>query len=209
MPGMHRALAVRMELDILKQPNIGQTSGSTNQINSVDHRWVGTGTNETITLNDFAKASYALNQANVPMVNLVAIVHPSVAYTLGTQTNLVNLMSPQPKWQSIVNDGIVTGMRFVTNVYGFDVYTSNYLPTVGAETIGAKTTAQGVTNLFFSAAPGNTLPIIGQIRQFPKVERKREMTLQRDEYMVTCRYGFKLFRPENMVIILTDTDQVN
>ena len=209
VPGMHRALAVRMETDILKQPNAGQTPNDANQINGVDHRWVGSGASETISLNDFAKASYSLHQANVPMTNLVAIVHPSVAYTLGTQTNLVNLMTPQPQWSKIVNDGMVTGLRFVTNIFGFDVYTSNYLPSVGAETIGGKTTAQGATNLFFSAAPGDTMPIIGQIRQAPKVDTRYNMLKQRDEWMVTCRYGFKLYRPENMVIVLTDTDQVN
>jgi hypothetical protein len=210
VPGQHYALAVRMETDILKTPNAGQTASDTNQINSVDHRWVGTGTNEQITLNDFAKADYALDEANVPAEGRVAIVHPSVAYTLGTQTNLMNLMSPQPAWQGIVNQGYVTGMRFVTNIFGFDVYVSRFLPQVGAETIGSKTTAQGVTNLFFAATNTNdAMPIIGQIRQQPKVETEYKKDLQRTEYVTTCRYGFKLYRPENMVIILTDTDQVN
>lgn len=208
VPGQHQALAVRMETDILKQPNLGQTASAANQINGVDHRWVGSGTNETLSLNDFAKAQYALSQANVPMTNLTAIVHPSVAYTFGTQTNLMNLMSPVPAWTKIVTDGYATGTRFVTNIFGFDVYTSNYLPTVGIETIGGKTTAQGVTNLFFSAASGQSMPIIGQIRQAPRVQSEFKKDLQRTEYVTTCRYGFKLFRPENMVVILSDTDQV-
>lgn len=208
VPAQHRALAVAMETNILSKPNAGQTASDTNSINGAEHRWVGSGTSETISLTDFAKAQYALMKANVPMSNLVAIVDPTVAYTLATQTNMVNLMTNQPQWNKIVNDGIVSGMRFVTNVYGFDVYTSNYLPTVGAETIGGKTTAQGVTNLFFSAAPGDTLPIIGLIKQSPKVESEYKKDLQREEYVTTCRYGFKLYRPDNMVIVLTDTDQV-
>lgn len=210
VPGQAYALSVRMETDILKTPNAGQTASSTNQINGVDHRWVGTGTSETITLNDFAKADYALNQANVPAQNRVAIVHPSVAYTLGTQTNLVNLMTPQPAWQRIVNEGYLTGTRFIGNIYGFDVYVSNFLPQVGAETIGSGTVAQGATNLFFAATSINdAMPIVGQIRQSPKVETEYKKDLQRTEYVTTCRYGFKLYRPENMVIVLTDTDQVN
>jgi hypothetical protein len=35
---------------------------------------------------DFAKARYALTKSNVPMRNLVAIVDPSTAYTIETQT---------------------------------------------------------------------------------------------------------------------------
>lgn len=208
VPGQHRALAVAMETDILATMPDGQTAASTNQINGVDHRWVGSGTNETITLNDFAKADLALRRANVPMVNKVAIVDPTVAYTLGTQTNLVNLMTPQPKWQGIVNSGAVTGMQFVTNIYGFDIYVSNHLKNVGAETISGKTTAQGAANLFFCAAGGDSMPIIGLIRQPPKVDSEYVKDLQREEYLTTCRYGFKLFRPENAVVILTDTDQV-
>lgn len=99
-------------------------------------------------------------------------------------------------------------MRFVKNIYGFDVYVSNRLKNVGVETIGARTTAAGsVANLFFSTAPG-VKPFVGAIRQAPKVDSSYNKDLQRDEYVTTCRYGFKLFRPENMVVVLTDTDQV-
>jgi hypothetical protein len=33
--------------------------------------------------------------------------------------------------------------------------------------------------------------------------------LQRDEWVTTCYYGFKLFRPESQVVIVTDVDQVS
>jgi hypothetical protein len=75
---------------------------------------------------DFQKARYALRKANVPLVNLVAIVDPSVEYALATQTNLVNF-SNNPRWEGIVRDGLSTGMKFLMNVFGFDVYVSNYL----------------------------------------------------------------------------------
>jgi len=32
--------------------------------------------------------------------------------------------------------------------------------------------------------------------------------LQREEYVTTCRYGFKLYRPENLVTVLSDASQV-
>jgi len=64
-----------------------------------------------------------------------------------------------------------------------------------------------VNNLFFSAV-SDLLPIVGLIRQPPKVDSEYNKDFQREEYVTTCRYGFKLYRPENMVVVLSDTDQV-
>lgn len=214
VPSMSRSLAVAMETDILKTPTPagsgGQTTASLNPINGADHRWVGSGTSETISITDFAKARYAFQTSNVPMSNLIAIVHPSVEYALNTLTNLVNV-SNNPRWEGIIKTGIGggdTGMRFLTNIYGFDVYTSNYLYTnTASETIDGVTAAAGVNNLFFSASP-DVLPIVGSVRQQPKVDSSYNHDFQREEYVTTCRYGLKTFRPENMVIVVTDTDQV-
>lgn len=208
VPRQARAIAVAMEADCLATGPAGQTAADSNTINGAKHRFVGSGASETITVEDFAKARYALFKANVPMTNLTAIVCPEVSYSLQTQTNVVNLLSPQPQWASVVHDGISTGMRFKFNLYGFDVYESNHLKTnTGSETIDAVTAAAGVNNLFFSAA-GDVLPFVGAVRQPPKVDSEYNKDLQRDEYVTTCRYDYKLYRPENLVIVLTDTDQV-
>lgn len=206
VPKQHRAIAKAMEIDILDLAPTAQTSGATNAINGAAHRWVASGTSEVIALQDFAKARYALQKANVPMVNLVAIVDPSVEYTLSTLTNLVNV-SNNPRWEGIVSSGISTGMKFISNVYGFDVYVSQNLKTGVNETIGGVTSGAGVANLFFSAAP-DVLPFVGSVRQAPKVDSEFNKDLQREEYVTTCRYGFKLYRPENMVVVISDTDQV-
>ena len=97
----------------------GQTASDLNSINNGDHRFVAGGTNEVITPQDFQRARYALQKANVPMTNLVAIVDPSVEYELATHTNLVNI-SNNARWEGIVRDGMSTGMKFLMNVYGFD-----------------------------------------------------------------------------------------
>ena len=208
VPRQHRALMEAVEARILGRGPAGQTASDLNVINTANHRWVGSGTSQTMALKDFAMAHYALTKALVPMTNLVAIVDPTVAYTLQTQTNLVNLISPQPQWEDVTRQGIVTGMRFRFNIYGFDVYTSNYLPSIGAETINAKSVTSGVANQFFSAAPGDTLPIIGGFRQMPTVYSEFNKDLQQDEYVTFAEYGFKLYRPENMVVVLTDTSGV-
>lgn len=209
VPEQHRAIAVAMETDILATAPSGQTASNSNTINNAKHRFVGSGTNAVITLNDFAKARHALFKAHVPMTNLTAIVDPTVAYQLATQTNMVNLLSPVQKWTSIISDGYISGMQFVGNVYGFDVYVSNYLKNVGAETIDAVSTdSSGVANLFFAATGDMANPFIGLVRQPPKVDTEFNKDLQREEYMTTCRYDFALFRPENMVCVLTNTNHV-
>jgi len=206
VPKQARAIAKAMEVDLLERGPDGQTASSLNTINGANHRWVASGTNEVITVKDFALANFALQKANVPMTNLVAIVDPSVAFELGTQANQMNVLHNQ-MWEGIISKGYLTGTKFLYNVYGFDVYVSQNLKSGIAETINGKSVTTGVANLLFSAAP-EALPIVGAIRQPPRVESERNKDLQRDEYVTTCRYDAKLYRPENMIVILSDTDQV-
>jgi hypothetical protein len=99
-------------------------------------------------------------------------------------------------------------MQFRFNIYGWDVYISQNLKALAAsETINSVTAASGVCNLFFSADSA-ALPIIGAVRQSPKVDSEFNKDLQREEYVTTCRYDFKLFRPENMIVVISDNDQV-
>lgn len=208
VPKQHRALMEAVETRIFSVANSGQTASNLNTINGASHRWVGSGTSQAIALTDFVKAQYALQKANVPLRNLVAVVDPSVAYTLQTQANLVNLLSPVQRWTQIVNEGAVTGFKFMFNVYGFDIYISNYLPSGISETINSVSVTNGVANYFFSATPGDTCPWIGAFRQQPTVYSEFNKDLQQTEYLTIAEYGFKLYRPENMVTILTSTAAV-
>ena len=210
VPSQARALGERLETDILALAaggaSGGQTAANANQINGADHRFVATGTNETMAVADFAKALYSLKKANVPGSSLVAIVDPSVEYEINTITNIVN-MSNNPRWEGIVETGIGSDMQFVKNIFGFDVFVSNYLPTAN-ENIGALTTASGVANVFMSAASTDILPFMGAMRQMPEVDSDYNKDKQREEYVTTSRYGLKVYRPENLVCVLSDTDQV-
>ena len=132
---------------------------------------------------------------------------PSVEFTLDTLTNITNV-SNNPRWEGIVETGMATGMSFIKNVYGFDVYTSNNLADANEQIGGAgPTTAAGKANMFFSAE-NDVLPFVGAWRQMPTVDSSYEKNKQREEYLTTARYGVKLYRPENLVCILSDTDQV-
>lgn len=207
VPKQARALGKAMEVDMLATGPLSQTAGSTNSINGAAHRWIGQGTNETIDITDFAKAKFALDKANVPEENRVAIVDPSVEYKLNTLSNIVQLAN-NPRWEGVVTTGLANGMQFIRNIYGFDVYVSNNLYTnPTSEQIGSPTSAAGVNNLFFSAA-SEVLPIVGVVRQSPEVDSEYNKDFQREEYVTTCRYDFKTFRPENIVVVVTDTDQV-
>lgn len=209
VPRQHRALMEAVETRILSRGNAGQTASDLNTINGAAHRFVGNGTNETIALKDFYLARYALQKAQVPLVGLTAIVDPSVAYALQTQASVTGLLSPDPQWQSVVKEGMSTGMRFRFHLGGFDVYESNYLPNNIAETVNSKSVTTGVANLFFSAASGDICPFVGGFRQMPTVYSEFNKDTQETEYLTIAEYGFKLYRPENMVVILTDTDQVS
>ena len=212
IPRQHRALMEAVETDILAKANGGQTAGNANIINLADHRWVGTGAGSALAYPDFARAHYALTKANVPLANLCAIVDPSVAYTIQTQANLVNLLSPMPMWENVIREGAMTGFKFRFNLFGFDIYVSNYLPTIASETIttggSAGTVTSGVANFFFSAAPGDTLPWVGAFRQLPTVYSEFNKDLQQEEYLTVAEWGFKLYRPENLVTVLTNTTVV-
>ncbi len=203
VPRMRDAIERAMEVDILEQVPNNQVAGDKNRINGAAHRWVGRGPGATIALDDFAAAKFALKRANVPLTNLVAIVDPTVEYTINTLTNIVNV-SNNPMWQGIVETSMSpTGMRFVANIYGFDVYVSNYLPGSITETIDGDTVNDGVANLFFSA-DSNALPIVGAVRQTPIVDAEFNKDLQREEYVVTARWGFGVLRPESACVVLTE-----
>lgn len=208
VPRQHRVLMEGVETNILSKINTGQTASNANSINGQNHRWVAQGTSQAISLQDFAAARYSMKKANVPMRDLVGIVDPSVIYTLQTQTNLINLITPDPKWQKITSDAAETGFKFEMNIFGFDLYSSNYLPAISSETIGGVTVTTGVPNYLFSAAPGDTLPVVGAFRQMPTVYSEFNKDLQQEEYLTVTEYGFKLYRPENMIAILSATGVV-
>ena len=177
-----------------------------NLINGVAHRKIGQGTNEVMDVKDFAFAGYALQKAKVGRKNLVAIVDPSVAYTLETLTNLTNV-SNNPKWEGIIASGISKDHRFIRNIFGFDVFESMMLPTAN-ETIDGKTTTAGVANQFMSLARPQILPYTLAWRRHPKLRGGENSGTHDIEVETTARWGTGLTRDENLVVIITDIDQV-
>ena len=211
VPKQERAIMAHFERTTLAAPESGVSANDNLSIDGIEHRWAAGGTGAVMTVEDFARARYSLKKLNVPDTNLIAIVDPSVEYTMNTLTNLVSV-SNNPMWEGIVSSGIATGMKFVKNIYGFDIYTSNYLKTVtdGALPTAANAnidfaTVNGKANLFFSAA-SDVNPFVGAWRQAPQVDYEYNKDKQRHEYVTTARYGVKLYRPENMIRVVSKTN---
>lgn len=211
VPEQERAIMAHFETTTLATPEVGVSANSNEVIDGIEHRWAAGGTGAVVTTEDFARARYALKKANVPDRNLIAIVDPSVEFTLNTLTNLTDL-SDNPRWEGIVSSGIATGMKFIKNVYGFDVYCSNYLKDVTDSALNTSADAgvdfssvNGKANLFFSA-DAVAAPFVGAWRQMPEVDTEYNKDFQRDEFVTTARYGVKLYRPENMVRVVSKTN---
>ena len=209
VPEQERAIMEHFEKTTMAAPEAGVAANSDEALDGIAHRIAG-GNSGKIELEDFAFARYVLKKANVPDQNMVAIVDPSVEFTINTLSNVANV-SNNPRFEGLVRDGIATGMRFVANVYGFDVYCSNYLADVDDSALkerdGSTTknfsSTNGKANLFFSAAQ-TVNPFIGAWRQMPEVDYDYNKDFQRHEFVTTARYGVKLYRPENMVVVATD-----
>lgn len=212
VPEQARAIMEHFESTTMAAPEVGVTANSAEAQNGIAHRISG-GNGGKLELEDFAYARFALKKAKVADRAMVAIVDPSVEFQLNTLSNIVNV-SNNPMWEGIVRDGIATGMRFVANVYGFDVYTSNYLKNTVADAALAErdgsttndfSVNNGVANLFFSADAGSN-PFVGAWRQMPEVDYEYNKDYQRHEYVTTARYGVKKYRPEGIVTVVTDPD---
>jgi hypothetical protein len=206
---MRRALDENLETSVFSLANT-QTVNNANSINGASHRFIASGgTNTVLSLDDFAKAKFALDKAQAGGTR-VAIIDPSQEYVfnqlVGGQAFINN-----PQFGGIVNGGFVnevTGMRFVKNIFGFDVYVSNFLsiPTdtaINADARGSVSTpAAPVTNVFMSVG-GDLTPFVGAYRQMPRVEYERNKDLRRDEYVMNARFGLKLYRPECLVSVIS------
>jgi len=199
---MRRALDENMEGSVLSLAN-SQTVNDLNSINGAAHRFVGSGdTNTNLSLDDFAKAKYALDKASAYGAR-VAILDPSQEFVFNKLVG-AQAFTNNPAFGGVVQTGFSdSGMRFIRNFFGFDVYVSNFLATPADTTINSiSVPASPVTNIFM-ATGGDLTPFVGAYRQMPRVEFERNKDLRRDEYVMNARFGLKLYRPECIVSILT------
>jgi len=208
-----RALGEHHETKFLTAVNAAQTGANLNLVNGRPHRWVGSAAANarTMTLDDFIAMKLAFDKANVPAGGRIAIVDPVVEATLNSLQNLVNV-SNNPMFEGIITEGFARDHKFVRNIFGFDIYTSNFLPSLAAtEAINAssygltsETAAVGdKANVFMCVADDSCKPIMHAWRRAPKTEGWRDNEERADKYQVTSRFGFGAQRVDTLGVILT------
>jgi len=205
-----RLIQEHFETRALQTLNDGQTAADNNSINGFDRRFVSAGgttaATRTLELSDLITMRLAFNKGEIPMVGRVAIVDPVVEATMNTRfsiTSGVGDLAANQVWQSITENGFSRDHNFVINLYGWNIMTSNRLPTIANETIDAVQITGGVANIFMCIADDHTKPLMAAWRQQPRVEGERNKDKQRDEFVETARYGFGLQRKDTLGIVLT------
>lgn len=183
--------------------NAAQTADDNNAINGFSHRVVASGTNQVIELDDVINMKLAFDKANVPGAGRVLVVDPVVAATLDKRYQITaSTTDANMFFMDVMTEGFMRERDFVGKLYGFNIITSNLLPTVASETIDAVTVTGGVVNLAFSIFNDNTKPLMYAERRAPKAEFGRNKDLRRDEYTVSSRFGFGVQRLDTLGAIV-------
>jgi hypothetical protein len=209
-----RALGEQHESRFLSVAGTAQTNANVNLVNGRPHRWVAGGasaTNRIMTMSDFIAMKLAFDKANVPAGGRIALVDPIVEATINSLTNIVNV-SNNPMFEGMITEGFARDHKFVRNIFGFDIWTTNFLPvktaqeSLNASGYGlANDTAEvgDVANIFMSIADDSTKPIMHAWRRQPKTEGWRDQEERSDKFQVTSRFGFGAQRLDTLGVILT------
>jgi hypothetical protein len=209
-----RALGENHESKFLNVAGTAQTNANVNLVNGRPHRWVAGGasaTNRLMTMSDFIAMKLAFDKANVPAGGRIALVDPIVEATINSLTNIVNV-SNNPMFEGMITEGFARDHKFVRNIFGFDIWTTNFLPVktateaLNASSYGlANDTAEigDVANIFMSIADDSTKPIMHAWRRQPKTEGWRDQEERSDKFQVTSRFGFGAQRLDTLGVIFT------
>ncbi len=205
-----RAIQENFESRYLAVAEAAQTANDPNTINGHPHRLVASGTTETIELADFITMKLSFDKANVPQAGRVAIIDPVVEASLLSKFNTTYNVDSNPRFQSVMENNFSMEHKFVMNLFGWDIWTSNRLPDIASgEGDGTDTlTNAGKANIFMSILDDNTKPLMVAWRQPPKVEGERNKDRQRDEFVTTARWGVGPQRVDTLGVILTDATTV-
>jgi len=215
MRGMEstRAIQENFESKFLYVAGVtAQTASNTNAVNGFAHRWVAdSAANDThvVGLQDFIEMKLSFDKANVPQQGRICLVDPVTEAALNKLAATFNV-DRNPQFQQLLEEGFAKTNKFLFNLLGWDIWTSNRLArTPAAETITgpsgvAETSAAGyVANVFMSVLDDSTRPIMGAWRQMPSVEGERNKDLARNEYVTRARFGFGRQRPETLGVVLS------
>lgn len=200
-----RALQEFFETRFLEAANLGQAQDGTNEINGFAHRLVADNTSATATLDHFRVMKLAFDKAKAPIAGRVCFVDPVVEATLNelfTMTKPTAGSTENYGFEGIVREGFERNHRFVANIFGWDIWTTNYLP-VGSLGNGGTPIADGVANIFMCVGSDQHKPIMRAWRMNPKTETRRNFELKRDEYDIRARFGIGVQRTDTLGVLVT------
>lgn len=204
-----RAIQEHFETRFLTVLNNGQTSGNPNNINGFSRRFLASGTNETLTEADLIDMRLAFDKGNAPVGGRIGIVDPVSAAAFAKRAQLTaNLDAASTVTQDLVKNGFHKEHQFVTEIYGWSLWTSNRLPQLasGAAIDGTATAPAegGVVNVFMCIGDDQCKPGMVAWRQPPRVETGRDRSKKRDEFDTTARFGMGVQRLDTLGIIVTN-----
>jgi len=200
-----RAIQENFETRFLATANAGQTNAAANLINGFAHRIASAETNDVFSTAHLVSMRLAFDKANVPMQGRVFIADPVVEATLNNLVTITNDVTPFAS--EILRSGMSAGMRFVGQLYGFDIILSNRLPT-GTFGDGTETVAGGVANIAMCVLDDQTKPVMAAWRRLPRVEGERNKDLRRDEFVVSARWGVGVQRVDTLGVIITSATAI-
>lgn len=196
-----RAIQEVFETDFLK--TVGDyyaANTGPNNINGFPHLKVSAAVGGVAQLKDFLAMRLAFDKANVPAEGRVAIVDPVVEATLNGYVTLTSNITQFAV--DLIKEGMASGQRFMWNLFGWDVLTSNRLP-INNYNDGTTTGNGYVGNIFMCILDDQTKPVMGAWRRMPKSEGERNKDRARDEHVVRCRYGFGIARVDTLGLLAT------
>lgn len=214
-----RALGENHETRFLKVA--GEGHGITTGLGTVNgrpHRWVAGGASATsrkMTFSDFVAMKLSFDKANVPQAGRIAIVDPIVGATIESLIlTTTSVQNSNPQFEGLMTTGFTSSHRFVRNIMGFDVYTSNFLPKLAAATGTIDASAYDlasdageigdIANIFMCIADDSSKPVMHAWRRMPKTEGWRDEETRSDKFQVTSRFGLGVQRLDTLGIIYTD-----
>jgi len=201
-----RAFQENFETRFFEVTNAAQTDANANLVNGFAHRIASavatSGHEGTFSLDHLIAMRLAFQKANVPDDGNVFICDGTVEATLNGLVTVTHDVTPFG--QKILEQGMARGMKFIMNLFGWNIITSNRLDQ-GSMGDGTTTITNGVANVFMNVLDDQTKPIMHAWRRMPKSEGERNKDRARDEFVVRSRYGFGVQRVDTLGILITDS----
>ena len=210
---MKRAFDEYMETQTLKLHQV-QTNANANTINGAAHRLGASGSAGQMLVEDFAYARYAMQKGKVPLTGLVAVVDPSFEFNTNINSSASGVVD-NPRWGAGMgfDPASTDGVRFLNNIFGWDVYVSDYLDVATATeslneydgSTAANVAVGDVYNLFMCLADDDAKPFMGAWRRTPTIKSWRDEDIETEYHQLSARFGLNLWRPESLVTIASTT----